>query len=120
MPLTKPSLWFVFGMRFDMRAKSFSSKSCVCGINNDKPNKKITSTAKLRKKSAETPVAFTIAVSANVKNVKLNTKPVTIPNGRCLPPASEPDRMIGRIGKMHGDRIVTTPARKAKAMRRNI
>jgi hypothetical protein len=59
----------------------------------------------------------------SVKKVKLNTKPVTTPSGRDLPMSLPPIvevRMMGKSGKMQGERIVTRPARKAKIMSRNI
>lgn len=68
------------------------------------------------KKSAEMPLTRTIVERNNVKNVKLRTKPATTPNGRDLldsfPPIVEV-RIIGNIGRIQGERIVTTPAKKA-------
>jgi hypothetical protein len=64
--------------------------------------------------SAESPVALTIEERARVKNVKLRINPVTIPNGRFLPPSREPDKTMGNTGKIHGERIVTSPAINAK------
>ena len=51
-----------------------------------------------------------------VKNVKLVIKPATTPIGRdidCFPPTVV-ERIIGKTGRMQGDKIVTTPAKKAK------
>lgn len=70
----------------------------------------------MRRESAGMLRAFTIADKKSVKNVKLAIKPNTIPKGRDLPelcPAKDEDKMIGKIGNIHGDKIVTTPAIKA-------
>ena len=56
----------------------------------------------------------TIVVRKSVKKVKLRTKPKIMPNGRFLSPLM-PERTIGRIGKIHGDKIVTIPAKKANS-----
>ena len=74
-------------------------------------------TEMFRKLSAEIPVALTIAVRKSVKKVKLKIKPITMPIGRFLLPVKEPERMIGRIGRMQGERIVTMPARRAKRIK---
>ena len=50
----------------------------------------------------------------SVKKVKLSTNPVTTPTGLAIPTLTPPmpeDRTIGRMGRMHGESIVTTPAR---------
>jgi hypothetical protein len=51
--------------------------------------------------------------------VKLRINPVTIPNGFLFPELTLPERTIGRIGRIHGERIVIIPARKAN-VRSNI
>lgn len=66
-----------------------------------------------RRLSPEIPVALTISERKRVKNVKLAMKPRTIPSGLCLFPLILPDKTIGRIGKIQGERIVTIPAKKA-------
>lgn len=67
------------------------------------------------------PDAATMIDRKSVKKVKLATNPITTPNGRLFPELStDEERIIGRTGKIHGERIVTTPARKEKARRRNI
>ncbi len=38
-----------------------------------------------------------------------------MPTGFLLPPPTEPESTIGRIGKIHGERMVTIPARNANA-----
>ncbi len=38
-----------------------------------------------------------------------------MPYGRFLSPPTDPERTIGRIGRIHGDNIVTIPAKKEKA-----
>lgn len=67
-------------------------------------------------KSAEIPVALTISDRNKVKRVKLKINPITIPKGFLRDPKL-PERTIGRIGRMHGERIVMTPAKKANARR---
>ena len=52
----------------------------------------------------------------SVKTLKLTTKPAMTPNGRPFPPTL-PESTIGSTGRMHGDRIVTIPERKAKGSR---
>ncbi len=79
------------------------------------PKKRILIIEMLRSTSTEIPVSLTIAERKSVKNVKLSIKPVTIPSGLFFPVATLPESTIGRIGKIHGDRIVTIPARKANA-----
>jgi len=66
------------------------------------------------------PVALTIVVKKRVKIVKLKTKPVTMPKGRRRPSPTDPARTIGRTGRMQGDRMVTTPAKKAKTISKSI
>lgn len=75
-------------------------------------------TEMLRRISGDNPVRRTMLAKNRVKKVKLVINPVTIPRGRRLPPPEDPDKTIGKIGKMQGERIVTMPARKAKRMRR--
>jgi len=55
--------------------------------------------------------------SASVKNVKLKINPLMTPSGRFFPPVIDPDKTIGSIGRMQGERIVTMPARNAKRIR---
>jgi hypothetical protein len=78
---------------------------------------KIVTTAILRKTSAEKPRSLTRVVKNKVKKVKLAIKPTMIPNGRRLPPVNDPDKTIGRIGKMQGERMVTIPPKKEKIIR---
>ena len=68
---------------------------------------------KLRKAPAGIPKDLTIKLKKSVKNVKLMINPVTTPNGLFLLPVNELDKITGKIGKMQGERIVTTPARNA-------
>lgn len=67
--------------------------------------------------SAGIPVRWTIVDKNKVKKVKLPTKPATMPNGLLLPPPTVVERIIGRRGRMHGERTVIIPPRKAKMMR---
>ncbi|GIK84131.1 MAG: hypothetical protein BroJett025_07530 [Patescibacteria group bacterium] len=62
------------------------------------------------------PVFLTMIDKNRVKKVKLPTKPATTPRGLLFPPEREPLRTIGNMGKIHGDRIVTNPAKKAKSI----
>lgn len=50
----------------------------------------------------------------SVKKVKLATKPMIIPKGLDFP--KDEERIIGKTGKMQGERMVTTPAKKAKTI----
>jgi hypothetical protein len=45
---------------------------------------------------------------------------VTIPKGFFLPDATLPDKTTGKMGKMHGERIVIIPAKKEKPINRII
>src|SRR5271157_1530549 len=81
------------------------------------PKMMISTTATIRSASTGIPRACTIADRARVQAVKLTTKPARTPKGRALPPPTPPERTIGRTGRMHGERIVMTPERKANARR---
>ena len=61
-------------------------------------------------------VAFTIAVKAKVKKVKLSTNPVIIPIDLDFPPILEL-KTIGNMGNIHGDNTVTIPAKNANPTR---
>jgi hypothetical protein len=83
------------------------------------PKPAITITDIFRRISEDIPLAFTIVERKSVKKVKLAINPVTTPMGRDLPESFPPmveDKTIGRIGKIQGERIVTTPAKNAKAI----
>jgi hypothetical protein len=69
--------------------------------------------------SEEIPVSLTIVARNSVKIVKLRINPKTIPRGFLLDPKL-PESTIGRIGKIHGERIVIIPAKKANKIRINI
>lgn len=76
---------------------------------------------KNRSESAEIPLTLTIVERKRVKKVKLKTNPATTPRGRLFPVVSAvEERIIGKMGRTQGERIVTTPARKAKAVRKSI
>jgi hypothetical protein len=55
-----------------------------------------------------------------VKKVKLVINPATTPSGRFFPPVRVPDNTTGRMGRMQGERIVTTPPMNANKRRRII
>src|SRR3989344_5913861 len=113
IPLRNPSPPGL-GTREIRELMPFSMMTCVCGINMVRPKAKITITEIVRRLSGETPNALTIAVRKSVKKVNPIMNPSTIPHGLFLPPATEPERTIGRMGKMQGERIVTNPPIKAK------
>ncbi len=71
-------------------------------------------------RSDGTPVAFIIKERNKVKKVKLKIKPKTIPSGFFLSDVMEELKIIGRIGRIQGERIVTIPAKKAKSRRKII
>lgn len=79
----------------------------------------ITKIEKNLKESAGIPLILTMVDKKSVKKVKLAINPVTTPSGRDLPvslPPIDDERIIGRTGRMQGERIVTTPARNEKRM----
>lgn len=59
------------------------------------------------------PVKRIIVARKRVKNVKLRINPKIMPYGRFLSPLTVPERTIGRIGRMQGDKMVTIPAKNA-------
>ena len=68
---------------------------------------------------AEIPLSRTIVERKSVKKVKLKTNPMTTPMGRELPIYLSPmleERIIGKIGNMHGESTVIIPAKNAKAI----
>lgn len=74
-----------------------------------------------RKVSTGMPNNLTIVDRNRVKKVKLAIKPTTTPSGLFLPEVStEDESIIGSIGRIHGERIVAIPAKKAKAKSRII
>ena len=77
------------------------------------PNIPITTTETVRSASAEIPVSLIMVVKNNVKNVKLSINPATTPSGFFFPPVSVPESTMGRIGSIHGERMVTIPPKKA-------
>ena len=106
----------IFGEYFASLENNFSTKIWKVGMSSDNPKPIITITDKLRSKSAEIPLIFTIVDKKSVKNVKLAIKPVIIPIDLLFPTSTPPtveDSIIGKIGRIQGDKIVTIPARKA-------
>jgi len=93
---------------------------CACGRTSVNPNAAIINIEMKRRLVAGMPVKLTIVERNRVKKVKLNTKPVTMPNGRFLPPMVVVLRIIGRMGRIHGERIVTTPPIKLNIKRISI
>jgi len=65
------------------------------------------------------PLIRTRVERKSVKNVKLIINPVITPSGRDLPVSIPPIlelKMIGRIGKIHGETTVITPAKNANVI----
>jgi len=97
-----------------------NSSSMICwnlGIRREMPRPAITKTEKVRNTSEDIPLIFTIVERNKVKNVKLSINPTITPVGRAFPVSFPPiveERIIGRTGRIQGDRIVTIPARNAK------
>jgi len=75
------------------------------------PKKAIINTDTDLKLLAEIPNELTSVARNKVKNVKLKIKPTTTPIGLRLPSPAELERIIGNIGKIHGESMVTTPAK---------
>lgn len=73
--------------------------------------------AAIRRVLVGIPVSLTSVARKRVKNVKLKRKPMMMPSGRFLLPPTAPESTIGRIGKIHGERIVTIPAKNANPNR---
>jgi hypothetical protein len=86
-----------------------SSQSWTFGINSEAPKMMSKATESNRRAPVDIPRAFARVNEKTAKKVKLRIKPVTTPRGRHFPFDSEPDRTMGRIGRMHGDSIVTSP-----------
>ena len=63
------------------------------------------------------PSAFARVNENIAKKVKLKIKPVITPSGLFFPPLIAPDKTIGKMGRMHGESIVTSPAINAKTIR---
>lgn len=74
---------------------------------------------KVRSTSGDIPLTLTMEERKSVKKVKLNINPKTIPVGRALPVSFPPiveERIMGRIGKIQGDSMVTIPAKNANVI----
>ena len=87
------------------------------------PNPAITKTEIVRRTEEDMPLILTIVERKSVKKEKLAIKPNTTPTGRERPvffPPMVEDKTIGRTGKIHGESIVTIPAKNAKTIRINI
>jgi hypothetical protein len=116
-PDKNPVPEFPCGTYFEILEKITSRIAWNRGIRSEAPNSAITKTEKSRRVAAGTPKAFTITVKNSVKKVKLAINPSTIPKGLPFPMSLSPmvdERIIGRIGSIQGERIVTIPARNEK------
>ena len=92
-------------------------------MSKDKPNPATTNTDIILRVSAGIPLTLTIVERKRVKKVKLRINPITTPIGRDFPVFTPPIlevRIIGRIGKIHGESTVITPAKKANVISRII
>jgi len=66
--------------------------------------------------SGDIPLILIIVERKRVKKVKLAINPITTPTGRDFPiffPPTVEDRIIGRTGRIQGERMVTIPAMNA-------
>lgn len=119
-PGKKLELFDSLGVNLGNLAKRSSTKTKNLGIKSDNPKKKITMIENNLKVSADIPKVLTNDVRNKVKNVKLAIKPTIIPIGRALPlswPPTVEVKIIGKIGNIQGERIVTIPAIKAKEIK---
>lgn len=57
---------------------------------------------------------WTNFLEKKVKRAKVTMNPIMIPIGRFLPPSIDPDKIMGKIGKMQGEIIKTNPSKKAR------
>jgi hypothetical protein len=119
-PPKNPLLPWIFRPMFATGLVILANKSDKRGKIMTKPKKKISVIAAYRRKLDDSPVAWTIAVNASVKKVKLQTSPAMMPRGRNLPCVVPADKIAGRIGKIQGDRTVAIPAKKANANKMSI
>lgn len=110
----------LFGVKFASFENTVSKYAWNFDERSENPKIIRITTEIVRSRSADIPVKFTIDERASVKKVKLRIKPVIIPSGFLLPVPTDPDNTIGKIGRMHGERIVTIPARNAKINNINI
>lgn len=90
-----------------------SNACCNFGMTSAAPSASMMMTEVERRMSGDAPVYLTSVARERVKNEKLATNPTTTPYGLYLPPAIPPLRTSGRMGKIHGDRIVTNPPANA-------
>lgn len=73
----------------------------------------------IRRASAGIPLSCTMVDRKRVKKVKLSMNPITTPKGRDFPMFFPPIvelRMMGKMGRMHGESTVTIPARNANVI----
>jgi len=116
-PPSKPALFFVWGTSLANLENVFSIKVWNRGIKKEMPKPPMIAIEIRRKDPVGILLKWTIVERKRVKKVKLAINPTTTPKGRLLLTFSSPtteERTIGRIGRIQGERIVTTPAKKAK------
>jgi hypothetical protein len=73
-----------------------------------------------RNQLASIPIALTTYDRRAVARVKLTMKPVIMPIGRCLLSGVPLAKIIGKRGRIQGERIVTNPAMKAYPITMNM
>src|SRR3989344_521494 len=116
-PPTKPLFVSVLGAKPVSLENNCSRITWNLGINKTAPKPPTMNTDTSLNVSAGISIKRIIVVKKSVKKVKLATNPRTTPSGLILSfwlfPKLE-ERTIGSIGKIHGDKIVTIPAMKAK------
>jgi hypothetical protein len=103
------------GILLESFEKSTSEIFWAAGNTRAIPKSRIIITDTSLKVSADIPKLLTRTARKSVKKVKLKINPRTIPNGFLCPPTL-PDRTIGKMGSIQGDKIVTIPAIKAKSV----
>ena len=116
IPPRSPVLFCLCGIKFASLENNLSRSNWNWGMRSDAPKPAIITIDNPLRRFAEIPLIWTIVERNSVKKVKLRINPITTPNGRDLsvfcPPIVEV-RIIGKIGKMHGESMVTIPAKNA-------
>lgn len=107
-------------VRFARREARDSQRTRSLGIVRTSPKTRMVIAAIFLRVSPGSPVARTIEVRNRVKKVKLMMNPETTPSGRFFPSWAEAPRTIGRSGRIQGERMVTSPPKKAKRIRMGI
>ena len=116
IPPLSPVLFCPCGIKLASLENSLSISNWNWGMRRDAPKPAIIIIDTVLSKFDELPLTWTIVERNSVKKVKLRINPIITPTGRdlsiFLPPIVEV-RIIGRIGKIHGESMVTIPAKNA-------